>query len=189
VPCSPSHATSSSDAAHSPPSGSHRSARLLLRQPDQPRLHPLPLTSFSRRRNTQLHWPRFGSPSRRDVPLSGPAIVSCTGVSRLLKTLIADTLRSDFGMLAPLPCLTSTLYGRYEADQAYLLRKTALQALSLPSANRCCLTFPEPQSLQGKPDDFILFIISTGRMTSGSSLGNRAWLQRWKVSKPLELPS
>jgi hypothetical protein len=121
--------------------------------------------------------------------------VSCTGVSRLLKTPAADTLRSDFGMLAPLPRLTSTLYGRYEADQAYLLRKTALQALSLPrfcslpSANRCCLTVPEPQSLQGKLDDFILFIISTGRMTSGSSLGTHAWLQRWKVSISLELPS
>ncbi|OQU93017.1 hypothetical protein SORBI_3001G457800 [Sorghum bicolor] len=35
-------------------------------------------------------------------------------------------------MLAPLPRLTSALRGRYDADQAYLLRKSALQALTLP---------------------------------------------------------
>jgi hypothetical protein len=173
VSCSPSRATSSSDTVHSPPSGSHRPTRLLLRQLDQPRLHPLPLTSFSRRRNTQLHWPRYSSPGRHDVSLLDPTIMSCTGVSRLLKTPTADAPRSDFGMLAPLPRLTSTLYGRYEADQAYLLLKTALQALSLPrlrslpSANRCYLTVLEPQSLHGKLDDFILFIISTGHMMSG----------------------
>ncbi|PWZ04811.1 DExH-box ATP-dependent RNA helicase DExH14 [Zea mays] len=35
-------------------------------------------------------------------------------------------------MLAPLPRLTSALRGHYDADQAYLLRKSALQALTLP---------------------------------------------------------
>ena len=34
-------------------------------------------------------------------------------------------------MLAPLPRLTSALRGHYDADQAYLLRKSALQALTL----------------------------------------------------------
>ncbi|KAF2937977.1 hypothetical protein DAI22_03g087400 [Oryza sativa Japonica Group] len=35
-------------------------------------------------------------------------------------------------MLAPLPRLTSALRGHYDADQAYLLRKSALQSLKLP---------------------------------------------------------
>ncbi|CAN6285195.1 unnamed protein product [Urochloa humidicola] len=35
-------------------------------------------------------------------------------------------------MLAPLPRLTSALRGRFDADGAYLLRKTVLQALTLP---------------------------------------------------------
>ncbi|KAL6645584.1 hypothetical protein ACP70R_017192 [Stipagrostis hirtigluma subsp. patula] len=35
-------------------------------------------------------------------------------------------------MLAPLPRLTSALRGHYDADQAYLRRKTVLQALTLP---------------------------------------------------------
>jgi hypothetical protein len=35
-------------------------------------------------------------------------------------------------MLAPLPRLTSALRGHFDADQAYLLRKTILQALTLP---------------------------------------------------------
>jgi len=44
----------------------------------------------------------------------------------------AGALRSNSEMLAPLPRLTSALRGHYDADQAYLLRKSALQALTLP---------------------------------------------------------
>jgi hypothetical protein len=132
----------------SPPSGSHRPARLLLHQPDQPRLHPLPLTSFSRRRIAQLRRPRFGSFGRRDVPLLDPAIVPCMGVSHLLKTPVAGTLQSDFRMLAPLPCLTSTLRGRYDVDHAYLLRKTTLQAQSLQGNQTISFYLLSPQGNQ-----------------------------------------
>ena len=40
-----------------------------------------------------------------------------------------------------------------------------------PPPMRWCLTIPQPNRCWGKPDDFVLFIISAGRMTSGSLRG------------------
>jgi hypothetical protein len=96
------------------------------------------------------------------------------------------------------------LYGCVSFTKNSRCRRTAIQlqdARATPTPDkhtlwplRCRSGIPPPQDRPpspisaGKPNDFILFIISTGRMTSGSLLGTHAWLRRWKVSKPLELP-
>jgi hypothetical protein len=111
----------------------------------------------------------------RIAPPSPPPIPSSKTPVPL--PLTAGAPRSDSGMLAPLPRLTSALRGHYDADKAYLLRKTVLQALTLPRflpltpRPPIAGSSPFPNRCRGKPDDFVLFVVSAGRMTSGSSPG------------------
>uniref|UniRef100_A0A453INB6 RNA helicase n=1 Tax=Aegilops tauschii subsp. strangulata TaxID=200361 RepID=A0A453INB6_AEGTS len=80
------------------------------RDPESNPSQPLPNSHPS-----PLHCPRRLPPSAR-APLSA-----------------ADSpRRSDSEMLAPLPRLTGSLRPHFDADQAYLLRKAALQARALP---------------------------------------------------------
>jgi hypothetical protein len=70
------------------------------------------------------------SPNHTDNPIAASPPSPLRSASRT-ETLAGGGSRYA-EMLAPLPRLTSALRGHYDADQAYLLRKSALQSLKLP---------------------------------------------------------
>lgn len=104
------------------------------------------------------------------------------------------SVRSRHRVLYGCVSFTKNSHCRRAAIRLQDARATPTPDKHTPWPLRCRLGIPPLQDRPpspisaGKPDDFILFIISTGRMTSASSLGTHAWLRRWKVSKPLELP-